>query len=358
MRQPKAIRSNSANLEPEPWDSSPVLYDPPPPSLSSSPSPSVPTNCPNQIANPASRNQTGGVTLTLSLTYLALLTHKHNRQSQSSTLRSQALVLDSLVPPDPSLPPSQRRRNASAVAPDGTYRPRPSLLLAGGQQQQRDGYASAFVETAKARWNAEVASAARWAQTKDWAAVREGAEDAVARLLGVRLSREPVAVAAAGEDAPPATSATPTTPTTPPPPAERKPPPPSNLHAPPPPPPAAPPSQRAAEEASPVIMSDVQTRAASAAQAVREEAREVKEAVSRGAREKAHDLVGRAKAAVRLAEERAETRADARLLHLSEVERALQERYDGARREERMRRSVREVLAERYDPEKARLRGL
>jgi altered-inheritance-of-mitochondria protein 5 len=88
-----------------------------------------------------------------------------------------------------------------------------------------------------------------------------------------------------------------------------------------------------------------------------EEAREVvgevmgeaKGAVERGMG-RAHDLVERTKAAVHIAEEKAEGRMDARLLHVSDIERALAERYDSARREARLKRSAEEVLRERYIP--------
>jgi altered-inheritance-of-mitochondria protein 5 len=89
--------------------------------------------------------------------------------------------------------------------------------------------------------------------------------------------------------------------------------------------------------------------------------REARGAVERGV-ERAHDFVERTKAAVHLAEERAEAKADAKLLHVSEIEKALAERYDSARREERMKRSVEEVLRERYTPvdkrDNTQLRGI
>ncbi|KAL2020954.1 hypothetical protein VTK56DRAFT_7841 [Thermocarpiscus australiensis] len=282
---------------------------------------------------------TGGVTLTLSLTYLALLAHKSNRQSQSSILRSQASSLDALIPPDPSVALT-RRRNASTVSPDGTYHPRQSL------EQYRpyhdDTIASSFLETAKSRWNAEIASAVHWAQTKDWAAVREDAEDSLARLLGLGgLTREDESQSkdkrqtshqsAAAEVMQDQASS------------------------------AVAPATATATDA----LRDARAKTAVVAQAVREEAKsmkeEAKEVASKGV-EKAQDLVGRAKAAVYLAEEKAETKADAKLLHLSDIERALAERYDSARREERMKRSVEEVLKERYTPigerDNSRLRGI
>ncbi|KAK4131334.1 hypothetical protein BT67DRAFT_486244 [Trichocladium antarcticum] len=302
---------------------------------------------------------TGGVTLTLSLTYLALLTHNHNRAAQSTLLRSQAATLDSLLPPDPT----RRRRNTSAALPDGTYLPRASL---GGDPERGADAArrpvSSFFETAKARWNAEVLGAARWAQTRDWAAARERGEHGLARLLGVELSRERVVV----EDEVH---------------VERRP-----VVAPPPP---------AQEEVVGLaeVVEGVRGRAAEAGRAVRdrtvlavegareaareaaargeaqrkgvvekgvEGAKEAGEVVSRGVEEakgavargmeKAHDLAGKAKAALHLAEEKVESRLDAKLLHLSDVERALQERYDSALREERLKRSAEEVLRERYLP--------
>ena len=85
---------------------------------------------------------------------------------------------------------------------------------------------------------------------------------------------------------------------------------------------------------------------------------EVKGVVERGV-EKGRDIVGRARARAQLAEERLEARADAKVLHGSDVERALAERF--AKREED-RRTVEEVLAGRYKPigekDHSRLRGV
>ncbi|KAH6649869.1 hypothetical protein F5144DRAFT_501372 [Chaetomium tenue] len=302
----------------------------------------------------------GGVTLTLSLTYLTLLTHSRNRQAQSAVLRSQASTLDLFIPPDidATLPPAARRRNASAVLPDGTYRPRATLEQHHQQQQQRDGSPGAsFLEAAKTRWNGEVLAAVRWAQDKDWARARERAEDGVAGLFGVRLSREPVqveevvfvpshAASQGGQQqqreqqqqqvvAPSGWGAM--------------------WH----------PQQ---EEAGHHRVSDALHRAGDTtvvvAQAMREEAKEVvaeaREVVATGVKEargavergveRAQDLVGRTKAAVHLAEERAEAKAEAKLLHVSDIEKALAERYDSARREEQMKKSVEETLRERYLP--------
>ncbi|KAL2133734.1 hypothetical protein VTI74DRAFT_1814 [Chaetomium olivicolor] len=300
----------------------------------------------------------GGVTLTLSLTYLTLLTHTKNRQAQSAVLRSQASTLDLLIPPDPSVPLSARRRNASVALPDGTYRARESL-----EQYQREtasGPAASFIETAKTKWNSEVLSAVHWVQNKDWAAVREEAEEGVAKLLGVQLKRE---VEWVPQPEPRVSRQS----------LERE-------------------RQRLeAEKAEAArIQREVnekvryaRERTVEMAHVVREEAREVangarevgkgvKEAVQKGVEraeeaahrgmEKAHEMAERTKAAVHLAEERAESKMDARLLHVSDVNKALAERYDSARREELMKRSVEEVLRERYIPmdkrDNTRLRGL
>jgi altered-inheritance-of-mitochondria protein 5 len=304
------------------------------------------------------------VTLTLSLTYLALHTHSRNRQAQSAILRSQASTLDLFIPPDidTTLPPAARRRNASAVLPDGTYRPR-ATLEHHDQQRRGEGRSpgASFIEAAKTRWNSEVLAAVHWAQGKDWARARERAEDGVAGLFGVSLSREPVqveevvfvssssvAAAAAAQQGQEGQQQQ------------------QQQQV------AAPRfavvvQPRQQDEAGHHRVSDALHRAgdrtAVVAQAMREEAKEVvaeaREVVATGVKEargavergveKAHDLVERTKAAVHLAEERAEAKVDAKLLHVSDIERALAERYDNARREEQLKRSVDEVLRERYN---------
>ncbi|KAL2173231.1 uncharacterized protein P884DRAFT_265308 [Thermothelomyces heterothallicus CBS 202.75] len=306
----------------------------------------------------------GGVTLTLSLTYLALLTHTSNRQAQSAVLRSQASAIDALIPPEDDHLGRRRRRNATVPLPDGTYRPRESL-----EQYRRDAAAGgagpgvSFVETAKTRWNSEILSAVRWAQNKDWSRVREQAEDKVAALFGLELSREPVTVEEVVAVSPPAArqhhyhSD-----------QQHQP----QLH---------PQHQQQAEHEEAVrrardSLHHARDTTVAVAQAMRDEAREIvsearevvaagvheaKGAVGKGV-EKAHDLVERTKAAVHLAEERAESEAYAKMLPVSDIEKALAERYDSARREERMKRSVEEVLRERYLPldkrDNSRLRGL
>ena len=113
----------------------------------------------------ANRNiQTGGVTLTLGVAYLAVLAHERNRQAQAHALRAQSRVLNGLLDPTP-LPPLQSRAELA--------------------REER----STLVETAKDRWNEEVEHAVRWVQRTDWNEVREGMEGAVARLLGSGLEK-------------------------------------------------------------------------------------------------------------------------------------------------------------------------
>jgi len=104
------------------------------------------------------------VTLTLGVAYLAVLAHERNRQAQAQALRSQARVLNGLLEPTP-LPPPQSRAELA--------------------REER----STLSETAKDRWNAEVENAVRWVQKTDWDEVREGMEGAVARLLGTGLEK-------------------------------------------------------------------------------------------------------------------------------------------------------------------------
>lgn len=193
-------------------------------------------------------------------------------------LRSQTRVLNALS--NTPNPPSRHD-----PANDVLYPPsRAEIAL------RRKGH---FIETAKDRWNAEIENAVRWAQTKDWDAVREDAE---ARILGVARV-VPV------------------------------------------------PSSSEVKEG--VKESVVKT------------GHQIKEDVV-GAVHKGKEMVGRAKAAVYLAEERADSKVDAKLLHLSEMERALEQRY--RRDDSVMKKSVQEVLAERYKPigerDNTRLRGI
>lgn len=76
---------------------------------------------------------------------------------------------------------------------------------------------------------------------------------------------------------------------------------------------------------------------------------QVKES-EKGLVQKGKEVLGKAKAAVYLAEEKAEARVEAKLLGTSEIEKVLNERYDWKKREDRLDKSVEETLAERYEP--------
>ncbi|KAI1182554.1 hypothetical protein F5B17DRAFT_183377 [Nemania serpens] len=100
---------------------------------------------------------TGGVTLTLGVAYLTLLAHQRNRDQQAAILRQQTYLLSSIIDPlPPALPPTRADLAAAERA--------------------------SFTEAAKDRWNAEIEHAVRWAQARDWSAVREDVEAAAGRL--------------------------------------------------------------------------------------------------------------------------------------------------------------------------------
>ncbi|KAH6713104.1 hypothetical protein BKA61DRAFT_736164 [Leptodontidium sp. MPI-SDFR-AT-0119] len=107
---------------------------------------------------------TGGVTLTLGIAYLTVLAHERNRRVQGEALRSQAFVLERLLNPTP-LPPPQSRAELA--------------------REER----STLVEAAKDRWNSEVENAVRLVQRTDWNNVRESMEGTAARLLGGGLQK-------------------------------------------------------------------------------------------------------------------------------------------------------------------------
>ena len=256
------------------------------------------------------------MTVTLSLAYLAVLTHQRNRQSQSDTLRAQSAVLTSLT---------------RTAAPPPTEQQQPTTP----SWRRHD-----LAETAKDRWNAELQGAVRWAQDKDWAGAREAAETAVARLLwggggadaGSAQRREEgeagvVAGAVRGAGAALGEAGARTA---------------DAVHV-------------RAEE----TRDAVRVRAGEAREAVHVKAGEARAAVARGV-EKGKEAVGRARATVGLAEERFESRVDAKLLRLSDVEKALSERYEKG--DEVMSKSVEEILSDRYKPidqrDNTKLRGL
>lgn len=292
------------------------------------------------------------------MAYLTVLTHERNRQAQAQALRSQAHVLNGLLEPTP-LPPPQSRAELA--------------------REER----STLVETAKDRWNEEVENAVRWVQRTDWNEMREGMEGAIARLLGTGLekSREGIeeaekksgpkvqeavdrskAVARKGADQAAAgidrvAAATISG-------AEK----------------AATSTKEQLRQAGAKsaeyggvakartdrVVTDAKSGAHDAAEKVRhsggtvDAARgAVRDVVNKGI-EKGREAIGKAQAAVGLATDKLESKAQAASLsHSSAVEKALHERYE---KPDGLNKSVEEVLEERYKPIDARdntvLRGV
>jgi len=287
--------------------------------------------------------------LTLGLAYLTVLAHERNRTAQADALRAQSRVLNGLLDPSP-LPPPQSRAELA--------------------REER----SSLSETLKDRWNEEVENAVRRVQRTDFNEVREGMEGAVARILGSGLqkSREGVeeaekkagpkvqeavdrskAVARKGADEIAATVAS----------AERA-------------------GVQVKGEAIKIATSAKEkldqggVKAAEAGEAARAKADRavadtkagahdavesvkhsggtvdaargaLRNAVSKGI-EKGKEAVGRAQAAVGLATEKFESKAQSSVLsHSSDVEKALHERYE---RTDPLKKTVEEALEERYQP--------
>ena len=175
----------------------------------------------------------------------------------------------------------------------------PPLTRAELAAQRRAG----FVETVKDRWNAEVEGAVRWAHAKDWVAVRESAEDSVAQVLGLDLAGRVQS----------ATEAT----------------------------------KQAASTAAGSVGAAVKSGAESARGAVATGVEKAKAAVVEGAAE------------IKTATRDTAPVAAAKKQGGSDVQKALQQRYE---KNEAMKKSVSEVLSERYTPidarDNSRLRGL
>ena len=86
------------------------------------------------------------------MAYLSALAHRRNREQQGRALRAQALELQTLVDPIPEpLPPSRSELAAAERA--------------------------VSLEALKDKWNDEVSRAVHWVQNTDWDEVREGLEE-------------------------------------------------------------------------------------------------------------------------------------------------------------------------------------
>ncbi|KAK4200660.1 hypothetical protein QBC40DRAFT_279492 [Triangularia verruculosa] len=219
---------------------------------------------------------TGGLTLTLSLTYLALHTHRRNREVQSSLLRSQSHTLDTLNPLSSSTLPPRK----SYVTTDGSYTYVP--------RQPLSSTTTSFLEDAKARWNSEVIAAVNWAQSHS-PQIESVAGDKI-----VDLAHNAPAIR---------------------------------------------------EKVSEASREGWQTAEKGLFRAEKKIGEVVEKTVEKG-----KEVYDKAKAKVYLAEEKLESKVDAKLEGVSEIERALAERFDQEKRERNLERSVEEVLAERYKP--------
>ncbi|RDL37876.1 MICOS complex subunit MIC12 [Venustampulla echinocandica] len=268
---------------------------------------------------------TSGVTLTLGLAYLTVLAHERNRSSQAQSLRSQSRVLEGLLQPTP-LPPPQSRAELA--------------------REER----STLTEAAKDRWNAEVENAVRWVQRTDWDEAREGIVGSVSRLLGggIQKSRDEIehlekvsahkvqeaidqSKSAAKHAKDQAAEYRDT---------------------------AAAKAVRATDEAKSgaIAVSDSIRRSGGTVDAARGA---VRDALSKGV-EKGKEAIDRAQAAIGLAEEKIESKAQSSAIsHSSAVEKALHERYE---KPNGLDKSVEETLEERYKPveseDPTKLRGL
>ncbi|KAI0472745.1 hypothetical protein GGR56DRAFT_651687 [Xylariaceae sp. FL0804] len=250
---------------------------------------------------------TGGVTLTLSIAYLTALAHQRNREAQAAVLRRQTLLLTGVFDPrPPPLPPTRAERAAA----------------------ERAGLA----EQLKDRWNAEVEGAVRWAQHRDWDAVREGVEFAVARAWARLLGRAEDAGAAAeqraAEAAETAGDAL----------AEGR--------------DAAQRGAGATAAAARDAYADARARGSDALSDVRDTAQDarggVMDAIGRGLA-RGREALGQAKASVAGAESKAEAALEGAGAGASPVDRALRQRYEKPTSSAR-EPSPEEVLAARYLP--------
>lgn len=201
-------------------------------------------------------------------------------------------------------------------------------LLARADRQHRAALArgDSFLERAKDKWNSEVEGAVRWAATKDWTAAREDAEVVAARAWA----------RATGGEAPAQT-------------AER-----AKVLV----------SERAATTGAAArgAAAQASTRTGEVAHEKAVEAREAATSIWERGFRKSKEVVGRAKEAVGIAEQKVQETAAGinKAVEASGVERVLQQRYE--RRDGVMSKTVEEMLDERYKPmvdqDHSNLRGL
>ncbi|KAF4628079.1 hypothetical protein G7Y89_g10066 [Cudoniella acicularis] len=251
---------------------------------------------------------TGGVTVTLGLAYLTVLAHERNRQAQAHALRSQSRVLNGLLEPTP-LPPPQTRAELA--------------------REER----STIAEAAKDRWNAEVENASE-KSTEGIEQAERAAGPKVQEAVDRSKAAEGVNKAAAATIAGAQKSGAET----------------SKI---------ATAAKAKAEEAATNSNAGAHDAIRKSGGTVDAARGAVRDAVSKGI-EKGKEAIGKAHAAIGLAEERIESKSQASALsHSSAVEKALHERYENP---DSLNKSVEETLEERYKPIDARdntsLRGV
>ncbi|KAI1336753.1 hypothetical protein F5Y15DRAFT_393047 [Xylariaceae sp. FL0016] len=241
---------------------------------------------------------TGGVTLTLGVAYLTVLAHQRNREQQAAVLRRQTLLLSGLYDPlPPVLPPTRTEMAAKERAQ--------------------------VIETAKDRWNSEVEGAVRWAQNNDWEGVRLGFERTLAQLWSNAFGK-PGNEVAKGEKKAEAVA--------------------REIRG---------EARREKESLVPAAKNayaNTKARSVEALDKTEDKAQEAKGslfgALAKGV-EKGKEAFGKAKDAVSTAEDKVMDKVDDKLEGLSPVEKALNQRYQKSRGNEK---TVEELLRERYLP--------
>lgn len=250
------------------------------------------------------------MTLILGTAYLTLQAHQRTRAQQAETLRAQAYILNSLSYVPASAP------KPKTIAEELALLEYQQELLAAAQQNRRHRYGDedkgSFLRRAKDRWNTEVEGVVRWASTKDWTAAREDAEFAAANVWARATGGEPPAqLAARTRDVV---------------------------------------SERASAAAGQAREGTV--RASDVAWLKADEAKEAAGSIWERGFRKGKEAVGKAKAAVGIAEEKvadAVANGGGITSPQSEAERVIQQRYE-RKPDEVLSRTAEEVLADRYKP--------
>ncbi|KAK4225921.1 hypothetical protein QBC38DRAFT_481885 [Podospora fimiseda] len=234
------------------------------------------------------RRLAGSTILTAGLTIYAL-----NRARQPFSQQS-----------DPIIPLHKKQRN-TIINPDGTYIPRDTL----------SDTTSQFVENIKARWNQEIINLVKWTQgvsstEPNWEAVDKAAQFTKEKSIELgHTSQEKIKEGGKW-------------------------------------------MKEAGKQAYEGAF-ELEKKALLGVHEIEKKVEGVVEGVKRKEGEwmkKGKEVYGKVKANVYLAEEKVESKVEAKLLGVGEIEKVLGERYDWKKREDRLDKSVEETLAERYLP--------